>query len=114
MVARMMDTREILMSGLSTSRYITSARITTADDGEDRRQPVGKPDLAEERVGEEGAEHDEGALGHVDDARRAVDGDVAKRDERVDAPHRDAGHQKLDPLGHVRPLDPEHFISAAC
>ena len=57
------------------------------------------------------ADHEDVAVGEVDELQDAVDHRVAERDQGVDRPDRDAVHEVLEELGHaarqVRPVSGE-------
>ena len=91
---------------LTTSAFLASGRKAMRS----VRQPSRKPkatasakvrqivhaQLHVQHPGDEAGEHEQLALGEVDDARRLVHHHEAERDEGIERPRRHAAHQQVD------------------
>ena len=71
-----------------------------ADDRTGESKPVIKAEHADEREGEEPAQHHQIALGEIDDLGCLVNEHKAERDQAVNAAERDATHQLLNEVQH--------------
>ena len=84
-----------------------------ADDRAGESKPVIEAEHADEREGEEPAQHHQIALGEIDDLGCLVNEHKTERDQAVNAAERDATHQLLNEVQHHFPPRCRAILSTA-